>query len=95
MLFKFLKSLGLHEEEKNKKVATAAAATAMDPELLDLFEGDAKYGLNTFIGIPSVADPESGAFWTPGSGMGKKSGSGSGMNNPNHIFESLETIFLG
>jgi hypothetical protein len=25
--------------------------------------------------------------------MGKKSGSGSGMNNPDHIFESFETIF--
>jgi hypothetical protein len=25
--------------------------------------------------------------------MGKKSGSGSGMNNPDHISESLETIF--
>jgi hypothetical protein len=25
--------------------------------------------------------------------MGKKSGSGSGMNNPDHITESLETIF--
>jgi hypothetical protein len=29
-----------------------------------------------------------------GSGMGKKSGSGSRMNNPDHISESLETIFL-
>jgi hypothetical protein len=30
----------------------------------------------------------------PVSGMGKKSGSGSGMkNNPDHISESLETIF--
>ncbi len=29
----------------------------------------------------SVADPGSGAFLTPGSEMGKKSGSGSGMNN--------------
>jgi hypothetical protein len=28
----------------------------------------------------------------PGSGMGKKSGSGSGMNNQDHISESLETI---
>jgi hypothetical protein len=28
---------------------------------------------------------------TPGSGMGKKSGPG--MNSPDHIFESLETIF--
>jgi hypothetical protein len=27
--------------------------------------------------------------------MDKKSGSGSGMNNPDHISESLETIFLG
>ncbi len=26
--------------------------------------------------------------------MGKKSGPGSGMSNPDHIFESLETIFL-
>jgi hypothetical protein len=26
--------------------------------------------------------------------MGKKSGSGSGMNNKDHISESLETIFL-
>jgi hypothetical protein len=29
----------------------------------------------------------------PGSGMGKKSRSGSGMNIPDHISESLETIF--
>jgi hypothetical protein len=33
----------------------------------------------------------SGTFLTPGSGMGKKSGSG--MNNPDHVSESLETIF--
>jgi hypothetical protein len=32
-----------------------------------------------------VADPGSGAFLTPESGMGKKSGFGSGMNNPDHI----------
>jgi hypothetical protein len=42
----------------------------------------------------SVADPGSGVFDPgPGSEMGKKSGSGSGMNNPNHISESIETIF--
>jgi hypothetical protein len=29
----------------------------------------------------------------PGSGMGKKSRSGSGMNIPGHISESLETNF--
>jgi hypothetical protein len=52
--------------------------------------------------ISSVPDPGSGAFFTldPASGMGKKSGSGtgksgsgSGMNNPSHFSESLETIF--
>ncbi len=43
----------------------------------------------------SVADPGSSAFLTPGSGMGKKSKSGSGMNIPEHISESLETIFFG
>jgi hypothetical protein len=41
----------------------------------------------------NVADPESGAFLTPGSGMGKKSGSGSGMKNPDHISAILETVF--
>ncbi len=41
------------------------------------------------------ADPGSGAFLTPGSGIGKtkKSSSGSGMLIPDHISESLETIF--
>jgi hypothetical protein len=39
-----------------------------------------------------VADPDpgSGAFLTSGSGMGKKSRSGSGMNIPDHIFESFD-----
>jgi hypothetical protein len=46
--------------------------------------------------ICSVADPGSGAFLTPGyGGMGKKSrsGFGSGMNIPEHISKTLETIF--
>jgi hypothetical protein len=43
--------------------------------------------------VSSVPDPGSGAFLTPGSGMRKNSGSGSRMNNPDHFFESLETIF--
>ncbi len=33
----------------------------------------------TRIQFTSVADPGSGAFLTPGSGIGKKSGSGSGI----------------
>jgi hypothetical protein len=38
----------------------------------------------------SVADPD------PGTGMGESQhpDPGSGMNNPDHIFYSLETIFL-
>ncbi len=49
----------------------------------------------TVILKPSVADPDSGsvAFLTPGSGIKKKSGSGSRMINADHISESLETIF--
>jgi hypothetical protein len=46
--------------------------------------------------LEAVLRPGSGAFLTPdpGSGMmGKKSGSGSGMINPDHISQSLETIF--
>jgi hypothetical protein len=41
-----------------------------------------------------IRDPGLGAFLTPGSGIrdGRKSASGSGMNNPDHIFWSLETI---
>ena len=43
----------------------------------------------------SVADPGSDAFLTPGSGMGKKSGSGSGMNNSDHISKSGRNQFFG
>jgi hypothetical protein len=47
--------------------------------------------------IRSVADPESGAFLTldPGSRMGKNQDpdAGSGMNNPDHISGSIESIF--
>jgi hypothetical protein len=44
--------------------------------------------------VSSVADPGSGAFLTPGSEMGNKSGSGSGITNLYHISESLEK-FVG
>ncbi len=45
--------------------------------------------------MSSVADPDlgSGTFLTPVSGMGKKSGSGSGIRIGDNISESLETIF--
>ncbi len=45
----------------------------------------------------SVADPGSDAFLTPGSGMGKKSGSGSGIRDekPGSYFRDLRNRFLG
>jgi hypothetical protein len=33
--------------------------------------------------------------WIRDPGWVKKTGSGSGMNNPDHIFESIETDFFG
>jgi hypothetical protein len=54
---------------------------------------DPKHWLQTVLRI-RIRDPVS--FWPLdlGSGMGGQSASGSGMNNPDHIFKSLETIFL-
>jgi hypothetical protein len=49
------------------------------------------------ITVTSVAVPDPGPFrpLDPVSGTGKKSGSKSGMNNPDHISENLQTIFFG
>ncbi len=49
------------------------------------------------ISGPSVADPDpgSGAFLTPGSGMGKKSGSGIRDEQPGSYFRELKKQFLG
>jgi hypothetical protein len=56
------------------------------------------FDVSVFLGFYcSVADPdpESGAFLTPGSGMGKKSGSGSGMKQPGSYFLELKKFRLG
>ncbi len=58
---------------------------------LDRFNKEAVQVINLILS--SVADLGSDVCLTPGSGMGKKSGSGSGMNNPDHISDSFETIF--
>jgi hypothetical protein len=44
-----------------------------------------------FMVIGSVADPDpgSGAFLAPGSWMGRRSGSRSGMNNPDNISATI------
>jgi hypothetical protein len=43
----------------------------------------------------SVADPGSGAFLTPGSGMGERSGSGIQDENPGSYFWVLRNHFFG
>ncbi len=47
--------------------------------------------------MTSVADPGSGAFLTPGSGMGRKSASGSGIRDeqPRSYFLELRNHFFG
>ncbi len=51
----------------------------------------------TFLLFCSVADPESGAFLTPGFGIGKKSRSGSGIRirnkHPRSYFRELRNYF--
>jgi hypothetical protein len=46
------------------------------------------------LSITSVADPGCVAFLIPGSEMGKKSRSGSGMSIPDHNFRELRNYFL-
>jgi hypothetical protein len=62
---------------------------------IPLLDHEIRHLVSTFsshVMYSSVADRGSGAFLTLGSGMGKKSRSGSGMNIPDHISKSLETI---
>jgi hypothetical protein len=102
----------------------------MEPLSTPLFMLDSGFRIRYRYVRYSVADPGSGAFLPPGSGMGKKSGSGirirdeppgsyfrelkktmfwvkilkffdvvpgsgSGMDHPDHISESLKTNVLG
>ncbi len=46
------------------------------------------------IPVLRIWDLRSGDFLNPGSGMDKKLGFGSGMNNPDHISESLKKIIF-
>ncbi len=58
-----------------------------DPQIRDHNTGTYIQCCGSGSGIRCLFDPLIG--------MGKKSGSGSGMNNPDHISEHLETIFFG
>ncbi len=68
-----------------------------DPESATLDENKRQLTVRLLLQYPcySIVDTYtqgcgsgSGAFLTPGYGMGKKSRPGSGMNNPGHISES-------
>merc|ERR1712029_1214350 len=50
-LFKFLKHLGVHEEDKGKKGRGAAdtCGDPVDPEVLDLFDGDVRKFVNDVL----------------------------------------------
>jgi hypothetical protein len=50
-------------------------------------------GANIALCLPGCTRVHSVADSDPGSGLGKKSRSGSAMNIPGHISESLESIF--
>jgi hypothetical protein len=64
-------------------------------ELLSSIDLDPESGFAIKLDVEHIfAVSEPVPFVTPGSGMGKKSGSGSGMNNPDHISESLKFFFL-
>jgi hypothetical protein len=108
MVRRFLLLL-IKEKEKYgylAQYAPTAASQILSSVLLLQFRGGGLFGelrrcdIGEFLLIikccgtgSGIQDPGSGAFLIPGSGMGKKSGSGSGMNNPDHISDSLETIF--
>ncbi len=68
----------------------AQALPCKDPQQICLDDHNISLIYKGIIYTDSVADPDPGsvAFLTPGSGMGRKSasGSGSGMDNPDHIF---------
>jgi hypothetical protein len=68
------------------------------PSLSDVLDGKADAVLSHDPAANKVTKPvlrirDPVPLLTPGSGMGKNSGFGSGLNNLDHISESLETIF--
>ncbi len=91
-------SFSFPEEGKIEKILLTDVITDAKPILVIKTLDPDVYSIQPKMLDPGVessdADPGSGAFYTPRSGMGKKSGSGSGINNPNHISQSLKNNFL-
>ncbi len=61
------------------------------------FNVPAELKRDSIVLVPSAADPGSGAFLTPGSRMGKKSGSGTGIRDkqPGSYYQELRNNFFG
>ncbi len=74
--------------------AANLAVTSLLLSLTSVADPDTGSGIRCLFD-PWIRDPEWVKKSGSGSEMGRKSGSGFGMNNPDHISESLETIFLG
>ncbi len=81
--------------EEGSLARSVSAETVLQIRIRDLGSGIRDLGSGIWDPGSGIWVPGSGAFLIPRSGMGKKSGSGSGVNNPDHISEWLETIFLG
>jgi hypothetical protein len=81
-----------------KKVVETSVPDAVDTQLIGLLDPDPYFFCNRFKKkYKNMALLYKISYFsnvaTPGSGMSKKSGSESGMKNPDNIFECLETIF--
>jgi hypothetical protein len=85
-----LSAVGFALAPADRSPHTANQGKGFSPYCIELYTVSHLFVQNVF----NVADPESGAFfdfwiWDPGSGMGKTYVSGSGMNNPDNLSESL------
>ncbi len=77
----------------------AQALPCKDPQQISLDDHNISLIYTDIIYTDSVADPDPGsvAFLTPGSGMGRKSASGSGIRDeqPGSYFLELRNHFFG
>ncbi len=97
MLLCFQETNGLKkdgERQTNELEELRTANRSLQDQMSRLKQAVSPY-IHNSQNVLRIRDPV--PFWSldQGSGMGKKSRSGSGINDPDHISDNLETIFLG